>query len=100
MITVLTLPQFDEWLAALKDGQTKLRLVARLKKTQLGNLRDIKAVGEGIFEMREHFGPGWRMYYAVRGNVIVVMLCGGDKSSQETDIQTAKQLANELEDNL
>lgn len=100
MITVFTLPQFDDWLSGLKDGQTKRRLVARLRKAQLGNLGDIKAVGDGVFEMREHFGPGWRMYYASKGNVIIVMLGGGDKSSQETDIDAAKQLANQLGDNL
>jgi putative addiction module killer protein len=77
---------------------TKRRLVARLRKAQLGNMGDIKPVGEGIFEMREHFGLGWRMYYVQRGTVIIVMLGGGDKSTQTADIAEAKQLADSLED--
>ncbi len=77
---------------------TKRRLVARIKKAQLGNLGDIKSVGEGIFEMREHFGAGYRMYYVQHGAVMIIMLGGGDKSSQADDIAKAKQLANLLED--
>jgi putative addiction module killer protein len=63
MITVKRLSQFDIWLSSLRDGVTKGRLLARLRKVQLGNLGDVKPVGDGIFEMREHFGSGWRMYY-------------------------------------
>jgi putative addiction module killer protein len=98
MITIRTLPQFDDWLSSLRDGMTKRRLVARLRKAQLGNLGDIKPVGNGIFEMREHFGPGWRMYYVQRGTVLIVMLGGGDKSTQDADINEAKRLADSLED--
>lgn len=98
MISVRTLPQFDTWLSSLRDGMTKRRLVARLKKAQLGNMGDIKPVGDGIFEMREHFGPGWRMYYVQRSTVIIVMLGGGDKSTQTADIAEAKRLADSLED--
>jgi len=76
---------------------TQRRLVARLRKAQLGNLGDIGPVGDGVFEMREHFGPGWRMYYVQRGAVMIVMLGGGDKSSQAADIAKAKQLAAKLE---
>nr|WP_218780360.1 type II toxin-antitoxin system RelE/ParE family toxin [Crenothrix polyspora] len=85
-------------LPCLRDGFTKRRLVARLKKAQLGLLGDIKPLGDGLFEMREHFGPGWRMYYVQRGSVLIVMLGGGDKSSQTDDIAKAKHLANFLED--
>jgi putative addiction module killer protein len=98
MITIRTLPKFDAWLSSLRDGVTKRRLVARLRKAQLGNLGDIKPVGDGIVEMREHFGPGWRMYYVQRGDVIIIMLGGGDKSTQAADIAEAKQLADSLED--
>ena len=98
MITIRTLPQFDDWLSGLRDGMTKRRLVARLRKAQLGNLGDIKSVGNGIFEMREHFGPGWRMYYVQRGTVLIVMLGGGYKSTQTADITEAKRLADSLED--
>ena len=98
MITIRTLPQFDDWLSGLRDGMTKRRLVARLRKAQLGNLGDIKPVGDGIFEMREHFGPGWRMYYVQHGTVLIVMLGGGDKSTQTADIIEARRLADSLED--
>jgi putative addiction module killer protein len=98
MYIIRTLPQFDKWLSGIKDGMTKRRLVARIKKAQLGNLGDIKSVGDGIFEMREHFGAGYRMYYLQRGAVLIIMLGGGDKSTQADDIAKAKQLANLLED--
>ena len=95
--TVNRLDEFSQWLKGLKDVNTRLRLIKRLRKVQLGNLGDVQAVGQGVFEMREHFGPGWRMYYIQRGNTLIVMLGGGDKSSQQGDIQRAIQLANSLE---
>lgn len=98
LYTVKTLPEFDKWLNSLKDRITRLRLSRRLDKAQRGNLGDVKPVGEGIFEMREHFGPGWRMYYTKRGETLIVMLGGGDKSSQESDITKAKQRETTLED--
>jgi putative addiction module killer protein len=69
-----------------------------LRKVQLGNVGDVDSVGEGVFEMREHFGPGWRMYYVLRGDVLIVMLGGGTKSTQQADIQRAIELAKYLED--
>jgi len=98
MFTVKPTPQFNRWLVGLKDGMTKYRLARRLEKAQLGNLGDVKPVGDGVMEMREFFGPGWRMYYVQRGEILVVMLGGGDKSSQEGDIAAAKRLAATLED--
>ena len=98
MVTIRTLPQFDAWLSRLRDGPTQRRLVARLRKAQLGNLGDVRPLGDEVFEMREHFGPGWRLYYTQRGLEIVVMLGGGDKSSQVADIAAAKRLAASLED--
>ena len=77
---------------------TRQRLVKRLRKVQLGNVGDVDSVGEGVFEMREHFGPGWRMYYVLRGDVLIVMLGGGTKSNQQADIQRAIELAKYLED--
>ena len=91
-------PQFDAWLLGLRDSKTRLRLVARLRKAQHGNLGDIKPVGSGVFEMREHFGPGWRMYYVQRGEILIVMLGGGDKSSQALDISKAQSLAAHIEE--
>lgn len=98
MFTVKTLPEFDAWLDGLKDRTTRLRLSRRLDKAQRGNLGDVKPVGGGIFEMREHFGPGWRMYYARRGDTLIVMLGGGNKGSQEADIAKAKHRETMLED--
>lgn len=66
MFTVKQLPEFSEWLADIKDGMTRRRLARRLEKAQDGNLGDIKPVGEGVTEMREHFGSGWRMYFVQR----------------------------------
>lgn len=98
MFTIRRMPQFDAWLGGLRDGMTQRRLVARLRKASLGNLGDTKPVGGGVYEMREFFGPGWRMYYVQRGAVVIVMLGGGDKSSQTADIAAAQALANLLED--
>lgn len=98
MYIVKTLPEFDKWLDSLKDRITRLRLSRRLDKAQRGNLGDVKPVGECVFEMREHFGPGWRMYYTKRGDTLIVMLGGGDKNSQESDIAKAKQRETTLED--
>jgi putative addiction module killer protein len=88
---------FSNWLDGLKDPITKQRLVGRLRKAMNGNLGDTKFVGEGVFEMREHFGCGWRMYYVQRGDVLLVMLGGGDKSTQASDIAKAQKLASTLE---
>ena len=98
MITVKTLPEFDAWLDDLKDRTTRLRLSRRIDKAQRGNLGDVKPVGDGVFEMREHFGPGWRMYYTQRGGVLIVMLGGGDKTTQAADIAKAIKLTAILED--
>jgi putative addiction module killer protein len=96
MLTIRRLPEFDDWLLSLRDGLTQKRLIARLRKAQLGNLGDVKPIGEGVFEMREFFGPGWRMYYARRGDVLIVMLGGGDKSTQSSDIEVALERAKRL----
>ncbi len=98
MYIIKTLPEFDVWIDGLKDRITKQRLNVRLRKATLGNLGDVKSVGGGIFEMREYFGPGWRMYYAKRGETVIIMLGGGDKGSQKTDIAKAKQRESTLED--
>ena len=85
------------WLGQIKDQVTQTRLKVRLRKATLGNLGDVKPVGEGVFEMREFFGPGWRMYYLEKAGAMVFMLGGGDKSSQASDIQRAIKLSKELE---
>ena len=98
MYTIKQLPEFSEWLFGLKDGLTRRRLARRLQNAQNGNLGDVSPVGESVSEMREHFGPGWRMYYVQRGDVLIVMLGGGDKSSQAVDIAKAIKLAATLEE--
>lgn len=97
MYSVVETEEFSQWLAKLKDRMTRVRLIARLDKARLGNLGDVKPVGEGVFEMREFFGPGWRMYYLERAGTLIIMLGGGDKSGQVSDIERAKQLAKELQ---
>lgn len=98
MLTIKRMPQFDAWLSGVRDGMTQRRLVLRLRKAQLGNLGDVKLVGGGVFEMREFFGPGWRMYYVQRGAVLIVMLGGGEKSTQKADIAAARRLAATIEE--
>lgn len=98
MYTVIQLPEFADWLQDLKDRPTRVRLANRLRKAQLGNLGDVKQVGGSVWEMREFFGPGWRMYYILQGELLIVMLGGGDKSTQPTDIARAVALAASLED--
>jgi putative addiction module killer protein len=98
MLTIRTTSEFDTWLLAIKDSVTRRRLMRRLEKAQLGNLGDVKPIGDGVFEMREHFGPGWRLYYLQRGPVLILMLGGGDKSTQAADIAKAIALASTLED--
>ncbi len=98
MYTIIETHEFRHWLKNLKDGMTKRRLARRLEKAQQGNLGDVKPVGGNVFEMRELFGPGWRMYYIQRGDVLIVMLGGGDKSTQSADIAKAIELAATVED--
>ena len=90
--------EFAAWLASLRDGSTRRRLATRLRKATLGNLGDVKPVGSGVMEMRERFGPGWHMYYVLHENVLIVMLGGGDKSTQSADIARAIELAATLKE--
>ena len=98
VLSIKRTDEFNAWLLGLKDGMTHRRLLARLRKASLGNLGDVKSVGSGVFEMREHFGPGWRMYYVQRGTVLIVMLGGGDKTTQVADIALAVKLAATIEE--
>ncbi|MFA9273825.1 MAG: type II toxin-antitoxin system RelE/ParE family toxin [Candidatus Aquirickettsiella gammari] len=98
MYSIKPLPEFTTWLDGLHDRVTRLRLARRLDKAQRGNLGDVKVVGDGVFEMREHFGPGWRMYYIQRDGTLIIMLGGGDKSTQANDIAKALKLSALLEE--
>lgn len=81
---------FDEWIITLKDVKVKSRLLKRLDKVQLGNLGDWNSVGDGVFELREHFQKGLRIYYGLEKRTVILLLCGGDKLTQEKDIRMAK----------
>jgi len=82
----------------LKDVKGRVRIVARLRSVELGNLGDVKSVGQRISEMRFHFRSGYRIYFARRDDVVIFLLVGGDKSSQERGIQKAKAIADTLEE--
>lgn len=98
MYTVLRSAEFDQWLVRLKDVKGKARILARIKSAELGNLGDTESVGDGIREMRIHYGPGYRVYFVQRGRLVIFLLMGGDKSSQARDIRRAKTLAASLEE--
>ncbi len=97
MPTVKRLDEFSGWLKHLRDIRAKAKIVARIDRLALGNPGDVAPVGDGISEMRIHYGPGYRVYFVRRGEEVVVLLCGGDKGSQENDIALAKTLARKLE---
>jgi putative addiction module killer protein len=88
---------FKAWLNDLRDAIGRLRITARLSMATEGNLGDCEPVGDGIHEMRVHFGPGYRLYFVHRGNRIIFLLNGGDKSTQRRDIKRAKEMAAELD---
>jgi putative addiction module killer protein len=96
--TIKETPEFQNWLAGIRDLKTRIRLAKRLVKVRNGILGDVELVGDGVSEMREHFGPGWRMYFVKHGKVIIVMLGGGDKSSQVADIKAVKKILKTLEE--
>jgi len=96
MYQIESTESFDAWFDGLKDRMVRVRLSRRLMRAQGGNLGDIKPVGEGVWEMREFFGSGWRMYYIARCEVLIVMLGGGDKSTQARDIAEAVRLSKLL----
>ena len=93
MIEILRSDEFDVWLLGLRDDRARARIQARILRLSLGNPGDVKPVGEGISEMRIDHGPGYRVYFWQRGQVLIVLLCGGDKSTQDKDIKAAKSIA-------
>jgi putative addiction module killer protein len=87
---------FAAWFATLRDRQARARVTARIRRLSLGNPGDVKPVGGGVSEMRIDYGPGYRVYFARRGATVVILLCGGDKRTQNHDIARARELAGEL----
>lgn len=97
MIEVRQTLRFSEWLAGLRDRHAKARILKRLDRARDGNLGDVAPVGGGVSEMRIFHGPGYRLYFVQRGTEMIVLLCGGDKSTQGADIAEAKALVKEFE---
>lgn len=96
MNSILTSEVFDAWFAGLKDMQAVRRVQARIDRAEDGNFGDCEPVGEGVSEMRIHYGPGYRVYFVKRGMEIVILLAGGNKSTQSKDIKTALEIARQL----
>jgi putative addiction module killer protein len=96
MIEVRQTAEFSNWLSSLRDLTGRAIIARRIARIADGNLGDVKPVGEGVSELRVNTGPGYRVYLATRGRVLIVLLCGGDKGSQTRDIAKAKSLAKEL----
>ena len=96
MNSLVSTPEFEQWLGKLRDAKGKARILSRLDSAALGNLGDCQPVGEGLSEMRIHFGPGYRVYFTRRGTFVYVLLIGGDKSTQKRDIKRALKMAREL----
>jgi putative addiction module killer protein len=93
MCSIKPLPQFTEWLDGLSDAAVRGVVVARIKRLERGLMGDVEPVGGGVSELRIHFGAGWRVYFAQRGAQLIVLLAGGSKRTQKTDIKRAKTLA-------
>lgn len=96
MIEVRQTDQFARWFSKLRDRTAKARIDIRIRRLSLGNHGDVRAVGEGVSELRLDYGPGYRVYFVQQGSVLIVLLAAGDKSTQEKDIRLAKLLAKDL----
>lgn len=97
MFTIRQTQEFQDWLDALKDVRAQVRIAARLRLAEAGNLGDWKAVGNNVSEMRIAFGPGYRLYFTRRESILIIMLAGGDKSTQARDIKRAQRILKQLE---
>lgn len=98
MLTIYTTGVFDRWFDSLRDKQAARRIQVRIDRAQDRNFGDHKSVGEGVSEMRIHHGPGFRVYFTVRGTETIILLAGGDKATQAKDIHIAQELARQLEE--
>lgn len=98
MVEIISSETFDAWFTGLRDRIARARVQVRLRRLALGNPGDVKPVGDGISELRIDHGPGYRVYFMRRGPVLVLLLSGGDKSSQDADIRAAKRIAQDWKD--
>ncbi|MDA0745512.1 MAG: type II toxin-antitoxin system RelE/ParE family toxin [bacterium] len=98
MIEVRQTEVYSQWFDSLRDRRARARINTRIRRLSLGNPGDVKPVGQGISELRIDYGPGYRVYFVQRGNMFVLLLAGGDKSTQNRDIRIAVDLARELEE--
>ena len=98
MIQIQQTETYAKWFAGLRDRVARARIDIRIRRLSLGNAGDTKPVGEGVSELRVDHGPGYRVYFIQRGEVVIVLLAGGDKSTQDKDIRNAKALANDLKE--
>lgn len=98
MIEIRKTEIFTEWFDGLKDRRAKARIQARIDRVEMGNFGDVAPVGEGVSELRIFYGSGYRVYFIQRGLVVVILLSGGDKSNQTSDIARAKEIAKLIED--
>jgi putative addiction module killer protein len=96
MIEVRQTEEYSEWFANLRDKQARARINVRIRRLSLGNPGDVKPVGEGVSELRIDYGPGYRVYFLQRGREVVILLAGGDKRTQQKDIEIALELARNL----
>jgi putative addiction module killer protein len=96
MLRIVQTAAFTIWLDGLNDVSATARIIARIRRFELGNPGDVKSVGGGVSEMRIDYGPGYRLYFTRRGKTVVILLCGGDKRSQSKDIKAAQRMAAEI----
>ena len=98
MITVRETENFKNWIRGLKDRIAQSVITARIRRISGGNFGDSRPVGDGVSELRIDYGPGYRVYFTQRGREIVILLCGGDKSTQDRDIKAAKRISQNIEE--
>ena len=96
MIEIRETDAYANWFKSLRDRHARARILVRIRRLSLGNPGDVEPVGEGVSEMRINYGPGYRVYYKQRGNSLVVLLAGGDKRTQNRDIEKARELSRLL----
>ena len=96
MITVRMMPEFSQWLQKMRDLRARKIVIGRIERAAFGNVGKFRDLGQGLAEMKIDYGPGYRLYFVRRADELIILLCGGDKSSQDRDIKQARKLAKEI----